>query len=103
MVEAQSADLQSTLNAILANTQSVRDDHKQLWEDNKRVQENLKSVHEDNKVLQENLKSVHEDNKILQENLKSVRDNKNQNKKYSLPYTSKQNKIKLSSKLQRAK
>ena len=48
-----SADFQSTLNAILANIQSVCDDHKQLWEENKRAQENLKSVHEDNKVLQE--------------------------------------------------
>ena len=65
MAEGLSADLQATLNAILANIQSVRD------ENNK----NIQAVRDDNKQLRE-------DNKILQENLKIVReDSKRQNKK----------------------
>ena len=47
MAEAVTADLQSTLNALLANMQSLRDDNKQLRDEsnknNQALQESLKS------------------------------------------------------------
>ena len=55
MAEPLPADLQSTLNAILASIQSVRDENKQL-------QENLKSVRDDSKHQN---KSIHEENKKI--------------------------------------
>ena len=54
MAEALSADLQATINAILASIQSVRDENKQLRHDSKNQN---RVIHEENKKI---LAAVHE-------------------------------------------